>query len=150
MLSSHDKAYQNHQPSKDGQKLPERNYTFIYGTSGENDPEKKQETPVKFKGLISLGVDDVSNTIIVSDPETLLENVSELIDQLDRAARPSNSVHVVRLDGKVNSTELQKRLSKILTKPQQRPQQQSRRHNLLSNRRSQRHCPKNPSFYRSS
>lgn len=120
LLSTNDKAYQNQQ-GKDGQKPPERNYTFVYGNSGGDDKSKQQDTPVKFKGLISLGVDDISNTIIVSAPESMLENISELIEQLDRAARPTNSVQVVRLDSKVNSSDLQKRLSKIFTKPQQKP-----------------------------
>ncbi|MFM9961000.1 MAG: secretin N-terminal domain-containing protein [Planctomycetaceae bacterium] len=124
LLSATDKALQNNQPGKEGQqKPPERNYTFIYGGGGSEDKTKSQETPVKFKGLISVGVDDISNTIIVSAPESLLENISELIDQLDRAARATNSVQVVKLDAKVNSAELQKRLTKIFTKPQQRPQQ---------------------------
>ena len=75
-----------------------------------------------------MGIDDISNTIIVSAPDSLLQNISELIEQLDRAARPTNSVQVVKLDGKVNSVDLQKRLAKIFTKPQpkqpqQRPQQ---------------------------
>ena len=120
LLSTNDKAYQNNQQGKEGQKPPERNYTFVYGNA-ESDDKSKQETPIKFKGLVSLGVDDISNTIIVSAPESLLENISELIDQLDRAARPTNSVQVVKLDGKINSTELQKRLQKIFTKPQQKP-----------------------------
>ncbi len=125
LLSATDKALQNNQPGKEGQKPPERNYTFIYGGGEGDDKSKKQETPVKFKGLISVGVDDISNTIIVSAPESLLENIAELIDQLDRAARPTNSVQVVKLDGKVNATELQKRLNKIFTKPQPKnPQQQ--------------------------
>lgn len=127
LLSANDKAYQNQQ-TKDGQKPPERNYTFVYGASGGGDDKKgQQETPVKFKGLLSVGVDDISNTIIVSAPESLLENVSELIEQLDQAARPTNSVQVLQVDGKVNSAELQKRLAKIFTKPQQqRPQQPQR------------------------
>ena len=125
LLSSNDKAYQNQQQNKDGQKpaAPDRSYTFIYGDVGGDD-KSKQETPVKFKGLVSLGVDEISNTIIVSAPDSMLQNISELIDQLDRAARPTNSVQVVKLDGRINSIDLQKRLSKIFTKPQQKPPQQ--------------------------
>ena len=125
LLSASDKALQTNQPGKDGQKPPERNYTFIYGGGEGDDKSKQQETPVKFKGLISVGVDEISNTIIVSAPESLLENISQLIDQLDRAARSTNSVQVVKLDGKVNATDLQKKLNKIFTKPQPpRAQQQ--------------------------
>lgn len=122
LLSTNDKAYQNQQ-GKEGQKPPERNYTFVYGNAESGD-KSKQETPIKFKGLVSLGVDDISNTIIVSAPESLLENIEQLIEQLDRAAQPTNSVQVVKLDGKINSADLQKRLSKILTKPQPKPPQQ--------------------------
>ncbi len=125
LLSATDKALQSNQPGKEGQKPPERNYTFIYGGGEGDDKSKKQETPVKFKGLLSVGVDDISNTIIVSAPESLLENVSQLIDQLDRAARPTNSVQVVKLDSKVNAIDLQKRLNKLFTKPlPKNPQQQ--------------------------
>lgn len=124
LLSTNDKAYQNQQ-GKEGQKPPERNYTFVYGNAESGD-KSKQETPIKFKGLVSLGVDDISNTIIVSAPESLLENIEQLIEQLDRAAQPTNSVQVVKLDGKINSSDLQKRLSKILTKPQPKQPQQQR------------------------
>ena len=125
LLSTNDKAYQNQPQKKDGEKAPapDRSYTFIYGDVGGDD-KSKQETPVKFKGLVSLGVDDISNTIIVSAPDSLLQNIAELIEQLDRAARPTNSVQVVKLDGKVNSVDLQKRLAKIFTKPQPKPPQQ--------------------------
>ncbi len=120
LLSTNDKALQNQQPGKDGQKPPERNYTFIYG--GGDDKKNTPETPVKFKGLISIGVDDVSNTIIVSAPESLLENITELIERLDNAARATNSVQVVKLNSAINSADLQKRLNKIFIKPKQ-PQQ---------------------------
>ena len=60
LLSSTDKALQNQQ-GKDGQKPPERNYTFVYGgqSGGGDDKKGQQETPVKFKGLISVGVDEI-------------------------------------------------------------------------------------------
>ncbi|HLQ45852.1 MAG TPA: secretin N-terminal domain-containing protein, partial [Planctomycetaceae bacterium] len=125
LLSSNDKAYQNQQ-GKEGQKPPERNYTFIYGGAGGDDKKQQQETPVKFKGLISVGVDEVSNTVICSAPESLMENIAELIERLDQAARPTNSVQVVKVNNRVNSADLQKRLSKIFVKPQQRPPQQQR------------------------
>ena len=130
LLSSNDKALQN-QKGKDGQKPPEKNYTFVYGGGGGDDKGgKAQETPVKFKGLLSLGVDEVSNTIIISAPEGMLENVAELIERLEKAARPTNTVQVVQINSRqVNSAELQKRLAKIFKMPKppqqkQNPQQQ--------------------------
>ena len=131
LLSANDKAYQN-QKGKDGQKPPEKNYTFVYGGGGGSDDKsgKSQETPVKFKGLISLGVDEVSNTIIISAPEGMMENLTALIERLEKAARPTNTVQVVQVNSRqVNSAELQKRLAKIFKVPRppqqkQNPQQQ--------------------------
>ncbi len=50
LLSTNDKAYQNNQQGKEGQKPPERNYTFVYGNA-ESDDKSKQETPIKFRFL---------------------------------------------------------------------------------------------------
>ena len=131
LLSANDKAYQN-QKGKDGQKPPEKNYTFVYGGGGSDDKGgKTQETPVKFKGLLSVGVDEVSNTIIISAPEGMLENVAELIERLEKAARPTNTVQVVQINSRqVNSAELQKRLAKIFKTPKPPQQKQNQQQQM--------------------
>jgi hypothetical protein len=96
-------------------------YTYIYNTGGD---DKKPETPAKFKGLLSLGVDELSNTLVVSAAEGLLENVVATIEALDIAARPTVSrMQVVKVDRNINAGELQKRLKNLVTKPPQQPQQ---------------------------
>jgi type II secretory pathway component GspD/PulD (secretin) len=123
LLSANDPALQNNNQNKDQkQKAPEAMYTYIYST-GEDD--KKPDTPAKFKGQLSLGVDELSNTLVVSAAGGLLENVTETIEALDLAARPTvNRMRVLKVDRNINAGEIQKRLKNLLTKPQ--PPQQPR------------------------
>ena len=98
-------------------RLSEPRYTYVYkaGAAGQDLPE----TLVKFKGQLSIGVDETSNTLIVSAPEALLEDVVETINALDEAARAATPrIQVVRVGRTVNAGELQKRLQKLLAKPQ--------------------------------
>lgn len=126
LLSANDPALQQNQQNKDQKpQAAERSYTYIYGNS-DDDKEKEPEAPIKFKGLLSLGVDEISNTVVVSSQEGLLENIGEMIDALDNAARPTQStVQVIKVNRGLNGSDLQSRLAKILTRPQpQQPQQQ--------------------------
>lgn len=107
LLSSNDKALANNQQKN----MPERSYTYVYDSS-ESDEERK--TP-SFKGLLSLGVDDLSNTLIVSAPAYFITDVLEVIDNLDQAAEPTTeTVEVVSLGNGVSASEIQKTLMKIL------------------------------------
>ena len=67
---------------------------FDYGASDETG-KGEQKTP-KFKGLLSIGVDESSNTLIVSAPAFLFDRVREMIEKLDRAAG-DNVVEVVKV-----------------------------------------------------
>jgi type II secretory pathway component GspD/PulD (secretin) len=113
LLSENDPARQN--PNQNKEQAPaERSYTYIYGNpQGEGE---EREPPIKFKGLLSLGVDPVSNTIIVSAQETLLESVGQMIESLDRAAAPTSTVRVVQIDGGFNPELLQKQLNGVFGK----------------------------------
>ena len=76
--------------------------------------DDKKEQPIKFKGLLSIGVDENSNILIVSATEGLLLNVGQIIDALDEAARPNASMRVVQIDSRVNPKVLQQKLHSIL------------------------------------
>lgn len=126
LLSENDPALQQQQQNGKDQKpaSSERTYTYIYGAE-TNEKGKEPEAPIKFKGLLSLGVDEISNTIIVSSQEGLLENIGQLIEALDSAARPTQTtIQVLRVDRSIEASGLQGRLAKILTRPQQPPQGQ--------------------------
>jgi type II secretory pathway component GspD/PulD (secretin) len=119
LLSENDKALQEGRGNKKEDRPAERSYTYIYGGGGEGD---EQEEPIKFKGLLSIGVDETANILIISATEGLLHNVSQIIEQLDMAAQPNSSFKVVQVNTRVNLRELQKKLQNMLApKP---PQQQ--------------------------
>ena len=106
LLSSNDKALANNQQRN----APPRNYTYVFGDS--SDEERK--TP-SFKGLLSLGVDDLSNTLIVSAPAYFIEDVLKVIEELDQAAEPTvETVEVISLSQGVSALEIQEKLMKIL------------------------------------
>ena len=121
LLSANDPALQNNQNNNQKQqKPPDALYTYIYNTGGD---EKKPDMPAKFKGLLSIGVDELSNTLVVSAAEGLMENVVETAEALDEAARPTVSrMRVLKIDRNIDANELQKRLKNLLVTPQ-KPQQ---------------------------
>jgi type II secretory pathway component GspD/PulD (secretin) len=124
LLSENDKALQEGKGNKKEDRPAERSYTYIYGGGGEGED---QEEPIKFKGLLSIGVDETSNILIISATEGLLNNVSQIIDQLDQAAQPNSSFKVVQVNSRVNLKDLQKKLQNMLApKP---PQQQQKNQN---------------------
>ena len=119
LLSENDKSMQEKAGGngKKDDRPSAPSYTYIYGggknsTGGGEDDKKEQ--PIKFKGLLSVGIDESSNILIVSATEGLLMNVGQIIDALDEAAKPNASMRVVQLDSRVNPKLLQQKLHSIL------------------------------------
>lgn len=121
LLSANDPALQNQQNNQN-KKGSESMYTYInnYG----ND-DKKPDSPAKFKGQLSIGVVELSNSLVVSASEGLAETVVATIEALDQAAIPSlNRMRVMKVNRTIDANELQKRLKNLVTKPPPpRPQQ---------------------------
>ena len=113
LLSANDKALADGQQKKS----PERGFTYVYDyDSGSSSDSEERKTP-SFKGLLSLGVDDLSNTLIVSAPAFFITDVLKIIESLDQAAEPTTeTVEVVSLGEGVSAPELQKTLMKLLQK----------------------------------
>lgn len=87
-----------------------------------SDPFSDSRTP-RFKGLLSVGVDEVSNSLIVSAPVYLMTEIRELIAQLDRHAEPNaTTVEVIRLKNGLSAEHLRKGLGNILSGTQTPPQ----------------------------
>ncbi|MEM6690908.1 MAG: secretin N-terminal domain-containing protein [Planctomycetota bacterium] len=60
-----------------------------------------------FKGKLSLGVDSIGNTLLVSaEGESLLELVCEMIGRLDEAAQPKGNVRVMKMGGGVSGDSM--------------------------------------------
>ena len=90
---------------------------------GRGGDDKKPDTPMKFKGMLSIGVDELSNTLVVSASEALLDTVTATIIALDEAAKPTvNRMRVLKIDRHIDAADLQKRLKNLVTTPPQ-PQQ---------------------------
>jgi type II secretory pathway component GspD/PulD (secretin) len=133
LLSDNDKALQNNQnPEQKNRQVPGGS-TYIFNEGGDASNEKER-TRVTFKGKLSIGVDELTNTLLVStEGEILMRNVTEMVKGLDEAARPLSSVSVIKLNGTTNSAKVREVLSRMLTEPkpaqkkpdgQQQPQQQ--------------------------
>jgi type II secretory pathway component GspD/PulD (secretin) len=118
LLSENDKALQEGKGNKKEDRPSERSYTYIYGGGGGEGED--QDEPIKFKGLLSIGVDETANILIISATEGLLYNVAQIVEQLDMAAQPNASFKVVPVNSRVNLKDLQKKLQNMLApKPPQ-------------------------------
>jgi len=109
LLSSNDKALQrNRDDKRTGSQT-----TYIFGDGGNNEPDRR--TQVSFKGKLSIGVDVLSNTLLVStEGQNLMDNVSKMIEALDEAAKPVSEVRVLTLNGNVNAQRVRQALTELL------------------------------------
>ena len=115
LLSSNDKAFQQPgQPALGGgnqvQKAnsanarPGGSELVDMGGSGQQGGG----SDFSFKGKLSLGIDELGNTLLVSaEGEQLLKLVCDMIDQLDQAARSADGVRVVNMPASVNAAALE-------------------------------------------
>jgi type II secretory pathway component GspD/PulD (secretin) len=106
LLSANDKALEK--------KGEEKQQARVYSYFGGGDDDEGDEAPIRFKGLLSIGMDTTSDTLVVSSKASLMESVSELILELDEAAEQTSILHVVKVDPTVDITLIQERLSKAL------------------------------------
>jgi type II secretory pathway component GspD/PulD (secretin) len=73
-----------------------------------------EEEPIRFKGLLSMGIDDSSNTLIVSSSGSLMDTIGEMIESLDKAADSSSVVQVLHVDETVDLGLIQERLRELM------------------------------------
>lgn len=111
LLSTNDRALQSNGPPNQKQPPAERSYTYVIGGSGSD--QQAPEAPIKFKGLLSIGIDPDSNTLVVSSSESLMDDISLLIESLDLASRQKEAVSVVRTGGGGVPKNLSGRLKEI-------------------------------------
>ena len=97
LLSPNDKALQQNMPQQPQQQQQQRNggyYDALFSYLTE-DNEKAQNVP-RFKGMLSVGIDARSNSLAISAPQILLDDVLEMVDKLDLAAKPTRPVVRIR------------------------------------------------------
>lgn len=91
LLSPNDPARQNGQPQQE-----ERPSLFSL-------LRDEQNAIPRFKGLLSIGVNAKTNSVVVSAPQFLLTDVKGMITELDKAALPDRPVsQVLKVNGIVN------------------------------------------------
>ena len=113
LLSSNDKAFRGGggQGGQQGNRQDKTSKSRNGDGAGLVDQENGREASgadFSFKGKLSLGVDTVGNTLLVSaEGEALLNLVIDMIGQLDEAAQPGGEVEVIQLSGGISSQSLE-------------------------------------------
>lgn len=91
--------------------LERRPVLATFGKRGEDS----NGTVATFRGRLSVGVDEISNALVISaDGEHLLRSVGKMIESLDRSARHKDEVHVVRLPAGVSLEQVRQSLDGVL------------------------------------
>ena len=107
LLSPKDKALSGQQ--QDQQRRP-----FVIPLFDDSSGEGEAQKRPRFQGLLSIGIDKLSNTLIVSAPPYLMKEVSKLIKDLDEAAMPTESISVVKVGPGVSSKQIQEAVSRAM------------------------------------
>lgn len=95
LLSSKDKEFAGGGGDKEKQSTSSRTTRFFGGTSGDDSADSKPTTvKATFQGALSVGTDSISNTLIVSAQEEWMPAVEEIIEYLDKGAKPDTTVVV--------------------------------------------------------
>jgi type II secretory pathway component GspD/PulD (secretin) len=111
LLSSKDKVFERETGEKE-QTSQSTNYIRLFGNP---DDTEKKPTKIKasFAGALSVGVDEASNTVIVSAQEEWMPSIAQMIRHLDVAAEPyRETVQVVNTS--VSGKSLQAALARVV------------------------------------
>ena len=105
LLSSNDKALEK--PGEN--KTQTRVYSYFGSDDGGDD-----DSPIRFKGLLSIGVDPNSDTLVVSSTASLMDTITQLVLELDKAGERSSSLQLIKVDRTVDLSIIQQRLNEAL------------------------------------
>ena len=115
LLSSKDKAFQDKEGKQQSLGGLSRGYVFEDIKRGHS--EDKSAVVIGFAGVLSVGVDEISNSLIVSSRAELLDSITETVRALDEAARPKTVVRTYEMSGLVDADDMQRALSQALGQP---------------------------------
>ncbi|MCC9602804.1 hypothetical protein LOC67_19815 [Stieleria sp. JC731] len=119
LLSSNDKTFNRggnggggNQPGQSGPGASKSSGRDRQQGSGLVDSENGRDggdVDFSFKGKLSMGVDAIGNTLLVSaEGEPLLELVVDMINQLDMAAKPAGDMQIISVSGKTSDEAIEK------------------------------------------
>jgi type II secretory pathway component GspD/PulD (secretin) len=93
LLSPNDKALIANQPQQQPGREQRGNDNFYSAMFSylTDDPSKSEIVP-RFKGMLSVGIDERANGVVISAPQIILTEVLKMVKDLDDEARPSRAV----------------------------------------------------------
>ena len=113
LLSSKDKDFDSRRKDEKQDGSQTTNYYRIYG-EGDEGNDKGTKVKASFEGSLSVGVDQASNTLIVSAQEEWMPSIAEMIEYLDEQSRPEVRVGVYDIDGQISPKTLRSALTQVL------------------------------------
>jgi type II secretory pathway component GspD/PulD (secretin) len=113
LLSSKDKEFDRGGDQRQRGSTTERVTVIRYG-DGSGGNQRPSPVKVGFEGALSIGVDDISNTLLISVQEELYESVVQMVEKLDQEAAPNTVVRVHRVNGNVSAESLRKTINDAL------------------------------------
>jgi hypothetical protein len=116
LLSSKDKAFDQGEQQRRGSSQ-ERVTVIRYGDGSGSGGKRPSPVKVGFEGALSVGVDDISNTILVSVQEELYESVVAMVNKLDQEAAPNTVVRVHRVNGNVTAEAIRETINDAVGRP---------------------------------
>ncbi len=108
LLSSNDKALEK--PGGDEKQQVSRGFSGFGGSDSGDD----EDDEVRFKGLLSIGVDHESNVLVISSQQRLMSVIEAMVEELDKAAEKSSGVRILQLDPSVDLQLIQQRLGQLM------------------------------------
>ncbi|MCH8840214.1 MAG: hypothetical protein IH831_05970 [Planctomycetes bacterium] len=115
LLSSKDRAFQDKEGKQATLGTSKRRYVFGDIERAKRDSDRP--VVIEFAGVLSVGVDEVSNSLVVCARAELMDSIVETIQALDEAAKPKTVVRTYEMSGLVDADDLQKALSAALGQP---------------------------------
>ncbi|MFI4875042.1 MAG: secretin N-terminal domain-containing protein, partial [Blastopirellula sp. JB062] len=121
LLSSNDKALQQNQQGDQQRSGSGRSRSSFFG----DDSSAESPTRITFQGKLSIGIDSVSNTLLIStEGESLMTLVTDMIKRIDELAKPVSTMRVITLNGSGNPEKIREALDKLLKEQKQNNNQQ--------------------------
>ncbi|MEM6363615.1 MAG: secretin N-terminal domain-containing protein [Planctomycetota bacterium] len=104
LLSSNDRVFQSADPNRE-----RSNRSVGSGFEEAGGDQNGGESDFAFNGKLSLGVDEVGNTLLVSaQGESLLDLIIAMIEKLDEAARPGGDIEVLPMTKGLSSEAIRR------------------------------------------
>jgi type II secretory pathway component GspD/PulD (secretin) len=118
LLSANDRALQDARQDKNQPRGGGFGMTVISPFGGGDDAAPPDtRTSARFEGKLSIGVDDVTNTLLVStEGDSLMSVIAGMVEALDEAAKPVSELRVTRLRRDTDGSRLAEALQKVLGK----------------------------------